>query len=127
MDNEIIKLRNMAGSITAIDGDPCTEDNLAIILASYFESSQDCPEDDIDHEIGWSKWAVEKTHCVIDRVVKTIRAEAEAEALREAADRLRTTFFRDTGPYGYDGAKSNVDALNECETLCAAITQEPKQ
>jgi hypothetical protein len=57
---------------------------------------------------------------------KAICAEARAEALREAADRLRMTFFRDTGPYGYDGAKSNVDALNECETLCAAITQEPK-
>jgi hypothetical protein len=56
----------------------------------------------------------------------TIRAEARAEALRKAADRLRMTFFRDTGLYGYDGAKSNVDALNECETLCAAITQEPK-
>jgi hypothetical protein len=57
---------------------------------------------------------------------KEIRAEAIAEVLREAADRLRMTFFRDTGLYGYDGAKSNVDALNECETLCAAITQEPK-
>ena len=75
MDNDIAKIRNKVGSIPAIDGEACTTDNLAIALATYFESRLDCPEDD-KNEWGWSEWATEKTDSLIDRAIATARAEA---------------------------------------------------
>lgn len=45
------------------------EDNVAIALATYFESREDCPDNDEDSETGWSRWAIEKTNEVLDRIV----------------------------------------------------------
>ena len=67
----LIALRNEIGSLSALEGEVVTADNIAIALASYFEQRLDRPEDDeIDSELGWSKWAIEQTDNALDRIVK---------------------------------------------------------
>ena len=69
---ECERIRNEVGSIPAMDDGVATDDNVAIALATYFESLPECPINDINDEIGWSQWAVDKTNNVIDRIVKKL-------------------------------------------------------
>lgn len=72
--SELYLLRNKIGSISAMKKDDCTDDNLAIVIASYFEEHLDKPKNaEIDDEIGWSFWAVEKTNCLLDRIIKILK------------------------------------------------------
>ncbi len=59
-----IEKRNTIGSVEVFG-----TDNLAIALASYFEDLPDCPENDVDDELGWSRWAIAKTNEVLSRIV----------------------------------------------------------
>ena len=62
--------RNRIGSIFVED---CggAGDNLAIVLASYFEEHNDKPADtEIDSETGWSQWAIEKTNRALALIAK---------------------------------------------------------
>lgn len=54
-----------------------------------------------------------------------------AEERKRCIKRLRSAFFRDTGPHGYMSAQSDEDAIGECDALCNAIladdsASEPK-
>jgi len=67
---ELIKVRNKIGSIPVMNTGYITDDNIALALASYFESLPECPTDDVNDEVGWSQWAIDKTHNVLDRIAK---------------------------------------------------------
>lgn len=74
--NDLLKLRNKIGSLPAFEDGYVTDDNIAIILVTYFSDHHDKPEDDeIDDEVGWSKWAIEKTNDALDRIVKQLDKE----------------------------------------------------
>lgn len=65
---ELSALRNGIGHLDAIEGK--ADDNIAIALASYFETRPDRPDDDqIDEEVGWSVWAIENTVNALNRIV----------------------------------------------------------
>lgn len=71
MDTELCRLRDDIGSLAAVDGEYATDDNIAIVFVTYFEKRLDRPEDDeIDDEVGWSKWAIEKTNDALNRIVE---------------------------------------------------------
>lgn len=54
--------------------DTTGEDNLAIALATYFESHTDRPADDPQHpeHEAWGKWAIERTDALLDRIVEEL-------------------------------------------------------
>jgi hypothetical protein len=52
--------RNRIGNIL-VENDP-SADNLAIVLASYFEKHLDRPDNDKDGDLGCSKWTLAKTN-----------------------------------------------------------------
>ena len=63
-----------------ISGLPATgergDDNLMIVLATYFTERSDCP--DLEHdEHGWNPWATEKADKLIGRIVDVAIAAAE--------------------------------------------------
>lgn len=67
--NDIEKFRNEIGNLPIMADRWIAEDNLAIALATYFESLPECPENDIDDQTGWSQWAIDKTNDVLDRII----------------------------------------------------------
>ena len=69
------ELRNKIGSID-IDEDGCG-DNLAIALSSYFENLPECPTDDINDEVGWSQWAMDRTNGVLDKIADLLEVEGK--------------------------------------------------
>ena len=73
--NDLQILQNKVGSIPAFDDGCVTDDNIAIALATYFEGLPECPDDDVDDEIGWSVWAVEKSDDAINRIIELITKE----------------------------------------------------
>lgn len=53
-------------------------DNLAIVLASYFEEHLERPENDpIDEEYGWGEWTIKQTEDTIelmaDQIMKKLK------------------------------------------------------
>ena len=66
------RIRNEIGSLPMMDDGCVTDDNIAIALASYFENLPECPENDINNEVGWSQWAIDKTNNVLDRIVEKL-------------------------------------------------------
>lgn len=69
------ELRNKVGSIPIMNNGHTTDDNVAIAFVTYFDGLPECPDDDIDDQIGWSQWAVDKTNDVIDRIINTLEKE----------------------------------------------------
>jgi hypothetical protein len=59
--------RNIIGCVE------CGGDNVAIALATYFESHPNRPEDDEDDE-GWGAWVKEKANDTLDRVAEAYHA-----------------------------------------------------
>lgn len=51
-------------------------DNLAIVLASYFEEHLDRPKDDpTDTDVGWGVWTVEKVNESVEYISEQILKE----------------------------------------------------
>lgn len=78
--SDLVRLRNEIGCLDAVEGDE--DDNIAIALASYYETRPDRPEgDQIDEEVGWSAWAIEKTSNALNRIVAhlVVRLKGEGE------------------------------------------------
>jgi hypothetical protein len=72
-------LMNKIGSLPMMPDGHVTDDNLAIAIVTYFENCAEKPEDaEINDEVGWSFWAIEKTDDLLLRVIK----EALKEELR---------------------------------------------
>lgn len=74
-----IALRNRIGNLfvkplEAGAADCTGEDNLAIALATYFESHPDRPADDPPHpeHEAWGRWALERTDALLDRIVEEL-------------------------------------------------------
>ena len=77
MTPDQITARNEIGGLGVL-GDTMADDNLAIALASYFESRLDCPDDDHDDDTGWSQWAIDRTNDLLDRIVTSVEQMMEA-------------------------------------------------
>lgn len=79
-EKDIKTLMNLIGCLPVIEGGYCTEDNLAIALATYFEEHPDKPENaKVDDETGWSDWAIEKTDDVLRRIVECLQCSCNEE------------------------------------------------
>jgi len=65
---------NKIANIPAIEFEPgildSTRDNLAIVIASYFEHHDDRPKDDppSPESESWGKWTIEKTNNLLARI-----------------------------------------------------------
>lgn len=69
---DIKTLRNVIGNLPALREDPCG-DNIAIALASYFDKHIAKPKnDEIDTDLSWGKWVIEKTNEALDLIVLEI-------------------------------------------------------
>jgi hypothetical protein len=69
---------NMVGGIQVEDGDKYTgADNLAIVLASYFERHMDRPEPDPEGENGWGEWAEAKARKAMQIIADEINKARE--------------------------------------------------
>jgi len=66
---------NLIGNIPAKENDCVTDDNLAVALCTYFESLPECPEDDINTEVGRSQWAMDKTDNLLKRIIEVVSNE----------------------------------------------------
>jgi hypothetical protein len=80
--NQTINLRNRIGRLPALDGghidDYNFDDNLTIALATYYENHPKRPSnDEIDSEVGWGKWVIEKTNNVLERVITLLKDSPE--------------------------------------------------
>ncbi len=69
---ELERIRNEIGSIPVMADGYVFEDSVAIALALYFENLPECPDDDVNDELGWSQWAVDKTNDVLDRIAEKL-------------------------------------------------------
>lgn len=74
---EAERLRNIIGSIPILEDENEIGDNLSIALATYFENRTDCPDNDINDDVGWSQWAMDKTDEVLDRIIKVMISEVK--------------------------------------------------
>lgn len=55
--------------------------SIANILAEYYESHCDCPNEAADPETGWKPWAMEKTDELLDRVAREISVNPTVETI----------------------------------------------
>tara|TARA_E500000318_G_scaffold60940_1_gene56525 strand:+ start:9415 stop:9666 length:252 start_codon:yes stop_codon:yes gene_type:complete len=63
-----ITLRNLiAGAETET-----SLDCLGVIVASYFESRPECPDEPVDDELGWKPWVMEKTDELLEDAANRI-------------------------------------------------------
>lgn len=69
---EDVRIRNEIGSIPMMSDGVATDDNVAIALATYFEGLPECPENDVNDEVGWSQWAIDQTNDVLDRIAEKL-------------------------------------------------------
>lgn len=67
----------------SLDND-ANEDNLAIMLCTYFEQHRDCPEEE-PNEHGWQPWAEERCDRMLDQLAQAV-VEALPEHERETED-----------------------------------------
>lgn len=69
---------NLIANIPAIPFEPgvldSTRDNLAIVIASYFEHHDDRPANDppSPESESWGTWTIEKTNSLLDRIAQTL-------------------------------------------------------
>jgi len=70
----LVEALERIGSVE-IDG---WEDNLAIILCSYFEDHSECPDQELD-ETGWKPWAVEKCREMLRAISNSVTAYKEGK------------------------------------------------
>jgi regulator of replication initiation timing len=69
---------NMVGGIQVEDGNKYAgADNLAIVLASYFERHMDRPEPDPEGENGWGEWAEAKARKAMQIIADEINKARE--------------------------------------------------
>ena len=62
-----IKLRNLIANAEIEDSD-----NLAIIIATYYDDHPRCPSEPDDTETGWKPWVMEQTDRILDAAVANI-------------------------------------------------------
>jgi Rad3-related DNA helicase len=80
---------NMVGGIQVEDGDKYAgADNLAIVLASYFERHMDRPEPDPEGENGWGEWAEAKARKAMQIIADEINKAREPLTHRPRAQGL---------------------------------------
>ena len=72
-----IQLRNLiAGAETE-----ASLDCLGVIVASFFESRAECPDEPVDDETGWKPWAMEKTDELLeDAAARILEANSQAQS-----------------------------------------------
>jgi hypothetical protein len=62
-----IKLRNLIANAEIDDSD-----NLAIVIATYYDEHPRCPDQRDDTETGWKPWVMEQTDKLLDAAVANI-------------------------------------------------------
>jgi len=75
------RIRNKLGSVLVED--PTLDfdeiDNLATVIAIYFELHVDRPDDDPETENGWGEWVERKTNEALDLIAKQLNLTASAQ------------------------------------------------
>jgi len=109
-------MRNIIGGVDAeAKAGDC--DNIAIVLASYYERLPECPEDDHNEELGWSQWAIDQTNATLDRI-----AEAAWQATLESVvpfDEWEPAYEKSI-PISEWKARSNEDCVFTLDDMQAA-------
>lgn len=79
------QLRNRIGSMDVAGGD-----NLAIVLASYFDRHMDRPDDDeTDTELGWGVWVLKQANKVLDELADFASVQQAIPTVKALTERVQ--------------------------------------
>lgn len=71
------KVRNAIGGTFVEDGGPETvDDNLAIVLCTYFNDHPECPDEKECDEYGWKPWVVQRCNAALDAITDAVMLAA---------------------------------------------------